>query len=205
MGNTEVLVVSNDEGWVNFASKSSRIHAGPKLSDLLVALQVADPNLLKKALAAIKGAEADKILSGLDEQIGGMAINADVQSYHYADAEVTDSRVLSVDLNNLDEHDLEIVRSDEDEFVIRWTISALVRFNANVELSVFDSVDKDYMTLGIEDVSRDAHLELEALLTFSIVDDGKSVTLELDSLQLTDNGIDVDFGEVEISYDQDDR
>ncbi|URL57017.1 DUF4935 domain-containing protein [Luteibacter flocculans] len=199
---TQVVVISNDDGWANFAKDNERIHAGPRLGDLLVAIQIADPILLKKAVAAIKGPEIDSIKIRLNERINSMAINANVDSYHYAEADVLDSRVLDVDLGSLDPDDLEIVRSDGQEFVVRWIVHVRVRFEASVQLSVYDSIDKDYVPLSVEDVSRDDDLELESLLSFSIENDDDAINLEFQDIELTDSYIDIDLGEVEISHDQ---
>ncbi|QOW18462.1 DUF4935 domain-containing protein [Lysobacter ciconiae] len=198
---TQVVVISDDAGWKMFCENSKVVHAGPSLTDLLVAVQASEPSLLRRAVASISGDALEGICASLSDSIRGMSVHAEASSHHHAETEVVNADVLDIQVDELTSDDLDLVRNDDGEFVVRWMISALVNFEVNVEISVFDSIDRDYVVLGTETVLHEEEMHLDALLTFLYDSGDREAPVEFDDMEVTRKRIEIDLGEVELNFD----
>lgn len=198
-----VVVISDDNGWNKFAAASKRLLAGVALREVFAATQDPDVVMLRAAAALIRGNACDAIRQRLEDTLAGMDIRAEAQSYHYVEAEVIELLVESIDVDDLKAEDLAIIRNETGQLVISWEARVDVSVEASVSLSIFDSVDKDYVTLGTERVSRKESQWFEMLITFLVsIEDGE-LSLDFEDIEVTANHVDVDLGEVNLDYSDD--
>ncbi|ULU23785.1 PIN domain-containing protein [Dyella terrae] len=198
-----VVVVSDDAGWNRFAESSKRLLTGVSLKELLVATQDPDVVLLRAVAALIRGDGYESIKQRLEDNISGMDIRADAHSYHYAEAEVVEVIVKSIDVSDLKAEDLSIIRNEEGRLIVSWEVQVDISVEASVSLSVYDSVDKDYVVLGSESVLRDLTQWFDTLMTLEVSVESGEPSLKFDDIELTASHIDVDLGEVELDYSDD--
>lgn len=198
-----VVIISADQGWSKFAETSERLLTGVALRELLAATQDPDVMMLRAAAVLIRGDAYDAIRQRLEDTFAGMDIRADAQSYHYAEAEVTELIVKSIDVDELKADDLAIIRNENGQLVISWEARVDLNVEASVSLSIYDSVDKDYVTLATERVLREESNWFETLITFVAIIANGELYLEFDNIEVTANHIDVDLGEVHPDYSDD--
>lgn len=199
-----VLAVTNDGDWKAFADQSERIYV---VSDLGEALQKVQDNLeeTRKTVGVVfdkiaDGSDAnlqDDFRSSLAAGVNGLSLHAEASSFHHVEAVGWDLEFLDFTFDADGEGwAFDVVRVDGTSVTVRAEITARVAATAEFSFSVFDSIDRDYVGLGSTEVERETDLSLDILVT--LADVGGEVSIQ--DIEVIDNWVEVNFGEVEPDY-----
>ncbi|MBN3207506.1 DUF4935 domain-containing protein [Pectobacterium brasiliense] len=210
----KVIIVSNDNGWMNYASTSENLVCFNELSDALAEIQphaeaqkiikiliesdfIIDSNNLIDEISELIGAE----VNGTDPWLLSIDATSD-RFYEYDDITV---EYISCDvLVKKESRDtpIKIIRINSDEIILSLTIKIFCNVSASFDFSVEDSIDKDYVSMGSTRETVSTDFITEAILTISGDFSAGVEGLNVDSVELQGFLSSVDFGYIEPSYDE---
>jgi hypothetical protein len=194
-----LLVVSNDGDWASFAQQSEHLVCmtkyGPALSlfnrdDRVFAARVAAHS--KAGLATMLD---DRVASELERLIEDWEFDA--QTPYYFDAETEFSDLLGW---RLADDTFDVLASDADSVTLSFTVEAEARFGASFTFSVRDGIDRDYVTIGGARPRTEETFKVDIVATLVREDADNPEVIEIESEAST---LHVDFGYVDLDYDQD--
>jgi hypothetical protein len=205
--NKRLLAVSGDPDWASFGAKSTHIDVLPNLSDALVKLQEGAEQaevFVERTLMTIKNGGnvelRERFERLLNDEISGASVYAQAESsYALEDEDVQ----LSLEHYEFEDEDgafnPQIVRFGRTIVVAGISLRAFVAATATFSVSIYDTVDKDYVSFGSTTVEKnDEELDITVLVTFE--GDFVADKTELTKVELTGGGISIDFGMVEPDY-----
>lgn len=194
---TFVAVISDDKGWHEYCEVSDRVHSAPSLVDVIGALQVAQPMLLQRALANLSSIGFVDFESMLSDRLVNADIDVQAHSYHRFDYEVAEVSLDAVNFPTSSGSGCELIGADYEQFVIRIDTEVELGMVINFSFEVFDSVDRDYVSMGSTEILHDESVVVACLVRFEYdnVEDGELAVTEV---ELIDPRISVDVGEVEM-------
>ena len=210
----KVIIVSNDNGWMNYASTSENLVCFNELSDALAEIQphaeaqkiikiliesdfIIDSNNLIDEISELIGSE----VNGTDPWLLSIDATSD-RFYEYDDIKV---EYISCDvLVKKESRDtpIKIIRINSDEIILSLTIKIFCNVSASFDFSVEDSIDKDYVSVGSTSETVSTDFITEAILTISGDFSAGVEGLNVDSVELQGFLSSVDFGYIEPSYDE---
>lgn len=206
--NLQVIAVSADKGWKNFANKSTRITV---LDDLAAAISKFQPhNQVKGIIEKIRKSalldEENHVLTEIEEAIADSLDGADIyveasSAYYYDASDVIATYVdhkLVVDDQGVVE--INIVSIKDDVVVLQVCAEVTCEVSVDFSFSNRDPIDKDYVRIGSAAYSTEESYNTDILisLTGDFTDDFKNLDIfEIEVLETIDH---VEFEEVEPDY-----
>lgn len=207
-----MVVVSKDKGWHAYAKNSQWLHV---VSELPHALSLFQPHtkitkvierLRKDGALENSGPLYEKIMTALSNATANMEPEIQASSFHHY--EYDDLQLEYVDhqlalASDTDELLVNIVSIEDNSAVIGIKALVTVHATASFNFSQYDSIDKDYVSLGGVEASVETTYETDVLIYFGgdWADHERSVTHEeievIGELEL------LDFGEVAPDYSND--
>lgn len=202
--NSKVLVVSTDSDWKRFAEESSYIDFEEDLSKAIAEFQVhyKARDFCKRLRAKIFDSEYKFILeaieSKLKERVSEWQITPDATSQYYLGIEDVEMQYVSFELNEWsdDEAILWLIESNDNKVDVEFSVNIVAKATCNFELSVKDSIDREYITLDVVQAERDVTHDTGVLVSFegSFSSDGELRVKDVEILEELDH---LDFGEIE--------
>jgi len=210
-GGKKVLAISDDKGWIEFGQASEHVDVEPDFAKALEIVQEhaeAAEAAMASLLAKIEGGELPDVAAGVEA-----GISRALADWQFV-AEGGGSFSLEVDATELDlisyefdkfggDYDITVVRIGSSDVVARIGLTITANARADFSLAAWDSVDKEYMDMG----SRSAELEVEfnASILLMLAGDisGDLGELQVEKVELVEAVGSVDFGEIELDYDDD--
>jgi hypothetical protein len=203
--NKRILAVSGDKDWAAYAEKSERIDVVSELSDALAMFQEHAEEareILQKLLTDIQGGRREQLkaqfVSGLTEAVSdyGYAVYAEADSaYQFEGGEVELTLLDYALLRENEEYVFDVVQAGPRKIVARIDLELEVNAQASFSLSVYDSIDKDYVPMGSAGAGTEDSFEGAALITFE--GDFDSENVEIGAVELVAGPSSIDFGHVE--------
>ncbi|MCD9504753.1 hypothetical protein GLP37_21560 [Photobacterium phosphoreum] len=206
-----IIAVSQDKGWKNYADESSRITLVSSLAEALEKFQphnkvasiiahIRDDSLLDEdnhVLEEIKQA----IINSLD----GYDIWVEASSYMHFDWDDTSATYISHKLDNDKESlvKIRIVRIDDESIILKVGATVEVEVQASFDFSVRDSIDKDYVGMGSSVCSTTEKYHTDILLTLTGDFSQDFDDIEVTEIEVLETISQVDFGEVEPDWGND--
>lgn len=200
-----VLAVSTDKGWKDFAEYSLRIHVVDSLSDAISLFQPhhAAKDVVAELQAAISsGTEnpiLDEIARAIANSLDGAEIYADASSaYHFEEdelyAEYFDHEFITDDSGT---PEVSLIRVDSDGVVVQ--VSALVTcdVHGSFSLSTWDSIDKEYIGIGDTSSTQTETYQTDILITLTGTFPAPLASLEIAEIEVLDTVSHVEFGDLE--------
>lgn len=202
---TKILAVSNDGDWQAFANESDRIDI---FKDLAAAIAVFQPHnaaidFCEKLSASLPSGEPDEIYSVIEQYISDSVSEMDVfpeaSSTFFWEPDIVEIVFDSFDfVLGEDGHALmQPIQAQDESIVIEAKIMVSATASTSFSLSVHDSIDKDYVSIGSASASTD--IEFESAILFTI--EGDFVTeqneVEVTEFELLSYPGAIDFGEIE--------
>jgi hypothetical protein len=170
-----LLAVSKDGGWVDFAKNSKRIDVIDSLADALTHFQPhnAAANIVDALQSVILDRGKSEILESLNDFI--------VESVNEAEVDVEYSSALHASLDEAEVHykSHEFLRDKDDRPIVDVTyieanwLSLRLRINieyeiqANFSMSVWDSIDREYISIGSSSAVADDSYACDVLLSLT--------------------------------------
>jgi len=201
-----VLAVSGDKDWTAYANNSEWIDVVEDLSEALEQLQE-HTNEAERIVARLLNAMEDGSLETLAQdfthqleyEISGYAIDAEAEAAYHIDYEQADITYTSHTFaGDSEDRDITIVQVQQNKIVALLAAEISVRAEATFSLSIYDSIDKDYVPLGSANVARDDVIEVSILATFE--GDFQDSSVSITHLELVDVPSSIDFGYIEPDY-----
>ncbi|MEI7143189.1 PIN domain-containing protein [Pectobacterium brasiliense] len=210
----KVIIVSNDNGWVNYADASENLVCFKELPDALAEIQphAEAQKIIKILMDSDFILDSNNLIDGVSELIGAEVNGADPwklsidatseQYYEYDDVTVEYTSCDVLVKKESKDTPIRIIKINSSEIVLSLTIKIFCNVSASFNFSVRDGIDKDYFSAGstAETVSTD--FITEAILTISGDFSAGVEGLNVDSVELQDFLSSVNFGYIEPSYDE---
>lgn len=206
-----ILAVSGDGDWAAFAEKCEHIDVIADLSSALAKLQEATDEaetIVERLLSSIESGKdvalAEQFEDLLSDEVSGASVYAEAESAYYAEGDDVEVMLNRYEFRETGEKfQLQIVQVRRTTIVASVSLRVFVNATATFTLSVYDSIDKDYVSLGSTTAyCEDEEISVNLLITFE--GDFNANEIELTKVELTD-GLDlIDFGYVEPDYGEPD-
>ncbi|MCE7556435.1 PIN domain-containing protein [Aliivibrio fischeri] len=197
-----ILAIAKDGDWKSFCESSDYIDYQDDLAEGLAIFNQANaPFALKKNLfEAILTNQAlgflSKIESYLDNELDDLTPDQDAESAFYWEPEGTSTSFKSYTLDS----DFKIIDVDEEWIVLEAKASIIIDAEGQFSLSVHDSIDRDYVSLGGVIAHTEVEFETELLITISGQLDGDVNDLEIEQVEVMDTPSCIDYGSIEPDF-----
>jgi len=194
---TTVVAVSSDGDWRRFCLASDHVYYIDDLAHALSVFQAgADDaaSLLKVMLRDGKIEDIDTILlDAIGKQLDKIEIDFEAVSNWYYEAELDHVKVLSeIPLANQIKA-FDVVEYEDKMLVLQTSLKIDVTAHFVVSFEHWDSIDREYMSMGSTTVEKTEALDLDLIIT--VLFDNGSATIE--SVELLPASTTMDFGEIE--------
>lgn len=164
---TQLLAVSKDAGWLKFAKESGHIDGMEDLADALTYFQPhnAAKNIIEALRAQIVAGGPSEILNSLSEFISESTneTEVDVEYSSALHAELDETEVHykshSFVLDKTGQPIVDLIRIESNWLSLRLRISIDYEIQANFSMSVWDSIDREYVSIGSSSaLTADSHV-----------------------------------------------
>jgi hypothetical protein len=194
-----LLVVSKDKDWKSFCSKSKSLHLVSDLATALELLQTPDEvvkSMLRRVFEELQDPEQHlhatmtEFVSDIDwsEHI---TLEADSQ-FHYEQEEIIVEEVSKIVFPSLPE-EIKLTELNDGEIRVTFTAQADIRFIAHFSFRKWDSIDREYLSMGSGNFELSASLEFDIILILPIANGAfNDISMDADI-----DGISLELGEIE--------
>ena len=205
----KVLAVSGDKDWVTFGEKSEHIDVVQTLEEGLAKLQehADEANaLMARILSGIVSGAApdlsDELSNLVADEVSGLSVSGEADSAYYFEADQLDLTLQEVTIiSDPEKMEFVVVQAGPQIIVARVEADLKVLAEASFSLSIYDSIDKDYVGMGSVDASREENIQASLLITFE--GDFESNDIALTQAEIVEAPDTIDFGYIEPDYGED--
>ncbi len=208
---TSFLVVSKDGDWRKFCEQSQRLYLVPELETALALLN--DPPLVvRQSILGWLAADGDG-RAEIRNELEGVVTNLDVDVNGYATSGEMEAIPYDPELRNVewaDNADVDIIETSErDEQGVVTAVLSLplqidLRIHVDLNFSVWDSIDRESISMGGRTVEVDETHDIRATVTVRLHDlGGEDQEIEFESCEIDLNNIDLELGDVEVFEPED--
>ena len=198
----KILAIAKDGDWESFCETSEYIDYQGNLADGLAIFNEANAPyaLLNNLSEALLSDEADDFLSRvenlLDNELDDLTPDQDAESQFYFEPEGSTTSLSSFTLDP----DFKIIDVEGERIVLE--AQAFITLNAEGEfsLSVHDSIDGDYVSLGGVTAQVEVEFETELLITISGQLDDDINDLEVEQVEVVDTPTCINYGSLEPDF-----
>ena len=171
----KLLAVSKDVGWLNFSKRSDRIDVKDNLPDALTHFQPhnAAENIIRELRSKILSDAKNDILNSLNEFL--------IESTNEAEVDVQYGSAVHAELNETEVHYkshtfildeggqpvVDVIRIEENWLSLRLRVSIEYEVRANFSMSVWDSIDREYVSIGSSSALSADSYECDVLLSLT--------------------------------------
>ncbi|MBU2875138.1 PIN domain-containing protein [Marinobacter salexigens] len=200
-----IIAVSQDKGWKNYAEESARITL---VSSLAEALEKFQPhNKVASIIAHIREDSLldednhvlDEIEQAIINSIDGYDVWVEASSYMHFEWEDTSANYISHEFDNDDKGlvKVRVVSINDEAIVLKVGATVEVEVEASFDFSVRDSIDKDYVGMGgnVCTTTESYHTDILLTLTGDFSQDFDDI--EVTEIEVLETIGHADFGEVE--------
>ncbi len=202
--NKKLLAVSEDKGWEGYAESSTQIDLEKDLSQAFQKFQKhveQAKEIILNLLSDLSNDGNPDLLKEIDEHI-----EREVQSLE-PDAEADSHVAYEIDQVDVSYHDFEFIRHDNDcdftiirigasKIVAKIPILIRVKAEASFSFYVYDSIDKDNVSMGGNSKEVEAELDMSALFTFEGDFETTPMDISVSEVSLLQTRLTIDFGDV---------
>ena len=170
-----LLAVSKDGGWMNFAKKAIHVDGLENLADALAHFQPhnAAKNIVDALKQQIVAGDESEILSTLNEFI--------VESTNETEVDVEYSSALHAELDETEVHYqshefvsdaqghpiIDVIRIEAHWLSLRLRVEIAYEIQANFSMSVWDSIDREYVSIGSSSAATEDSYVCDVLLSLT--------------------------------------
>lgn len=204
-----IYAVSKDNDWKSYCKPEELIDYYEDLSQALDDFNRAHVpfTLVSKLEKNIGDGTCQSFISQLNSQLStafyyvDLVPEADSAFYWESDGWSVDY----VELNSVHE-ELGIIRTEDSYIVVEATVNVTLSVDGSFSLSIFDSIDRDYVSMGSVHRNIQDSFDLQVLITltgdFEEAEDDIDA-LEIEDIELISDLGSVYFGELEMDYEPD--
>ena len=155
IGGRNILCVSKDKGWLEFAKQSEHLICVDSLTTALSLFNDAGRTAADQAMALWRGGQATTLQTAVEKEFENRLSYNDYTLEAYSDCSVDvdpiEAGMLSVDLDGATSP--VVIAADDEKVTFVVALPALVEYEAGVSFYAYDGVDKDYTYLTTETFS----------------------------------------------------
>ena len=207
--NKKLLAVSEDKGWEGYAASSDHIDVEKDLSQALQSLQEHVERAKKIVLNLLNDLcndETPDLLGEIDQRIEqeveSLQPEAEADSHVSYEVDQVDISYNDFEfIHHEDHYDFTIVRIGANKIVAKIPILIRVKAEASFSFYVYDSIDKDNVSMGGNSEEVDAELEMSALFSFEGDFESTPMDITVSEVSLLQTRPIIDFGDVDFSDD----
>lgn len=212
----KILAVSKDSDWKAYAAQSEWIDCVEDLADAmakLASLAASCEPAARRLLQDIRDNPSGEIAVFLQTELEG-AVERETPSVEIESSLSAEEDGVYLALQHFEIEDLKsgtpeitIVRVRNDGFVMRVPVTLIVHATVDVAFSVYDSVDKEDLSLGSTQVEREITIEAFALIDCREEQDPSDLTkkkLRIEEAELVEMPRSIDIGYVDYATPEDD-
>jgi hypothetical protein len=192
-----VLAVSTDDGWAAFADRAKWVIVMDDLPAALGHFHRADTYVVGRAISMLDDPEnfilANELGGELTRFVEHINPDIDATSYHFFEADFLGAEYRGH--SQVSDDDVTIIDSDDKSVTLSFPLTVQAEVSADFTFSIRDSIDRDYVSIGSSELTRQVEIEVEVVLQVdreSGPADG-AMTLKVDAPMF----VPIDFGEVE--------
>ena len=200
-----ILAVSSDKGWGKYAASSKRIDVTDNLADAIAHFQ--PHNFAKNIISSIKSDYAsgvsDKVLEavteGIRDSLDGIDIYVEASSSFAFEEDDVYAEYMSHELycDDAGVPEINIIRVEADLLVLQLTALVTCEVHASFGLSVWDSIDKEYIGMGSTSGSVEEQYPTEILISLTGDFSGGLESIDVEEVEVINVPSHVEFGEIE--------
>lgn len=204
--NKHVLAVARDSDWENFCERSAYIDHSEELGTALDVFnqETAPYAFLANLEQALDTNSAEAFLvgiaNGLSRVLDGFTPDQEADSHFYWEPDGTHGYFKDF---HFTDNEFRIVDKDEDWIVLEANASITVEVEGAFSLSIYDSVDRDYVPMGSTTAITKEEFESEILITIIGDLNGPLDQLVVEEIEIVDQISLVDFGTIDLDYGPD--
>lgn len=191
-----ILCVSADKGWADFCAESERLVCIADLNQALSFFNESGRLVAEAAINLLRAGQTEEMTSAIESAIEYRLDDVDFNADGWSSVEF-ETEPLSATLQSVDWEAAGapvVIAADDDVVTFTTLVAARVSFEASFRFEVRDSIDRDYVSLGSEDVSKDVTVDFELAITVPRDPDEGMDSIEV---EVARRHIQVDFGTVE--------
>lgn len=198
-------IVSHDQGWKRFAETSKYLIHQQDLPKVLQEVSQIDSNHIRRVkefitqiLSRKSEPDYDFIRSGLEEQIDELEPDFNLTTgFHHHSIDYYQIELLGFE-QQLEGDELEsyIVNKSRNYFTIDLPIWLSIKVVCDVELFFWDSIDKDEVSAGSSEISKNEEIEASILIE---IEEDEQKNLRVSNIELSTSLVEIDLGDLDIS------
>jgi len=198
-----VLAVAHDKDWEAYCQVSDNIDYIEDFSDALWEFNTATAPyaLLSNLKLALEAEEAKQFLadveSCLTSDLDGFTPDQEAESSLYWEPEGSGGWFKKFQFTN---YEFKVIETDENWVVLEALADITVEAEGEFSLSIYDSIDRDYVPLGSTSVTTEAEFQSEILITLSGDLHGNINELNVEEVEIVYPISSIDFGTLELDY-----
>lgn len=197
-----VLVVARDGDWEAYCDTSERLVV---INDLQEALALFQPqtadHLCKKLVEQIRAGDPLGFVDAIEQAINlnlesQLEFLPDADSSFYFEWDWPEVSLEFIGIHGFDDEDfqLEAVSFTDDKLVVALKVDVNAELDCSFDFSTYDSIDKDYVSMGSGSSSASIDLVVDILVTLVGV---MPECEEIEEVEIMKQSVDVDFGYIE--------
>lgn len=210
---TKVLAVAKDSDWKRFAENSDYIDV---VEDLAEAISIFQPqssavdycNTISKLLPQSQPKELYQLIEQyLSENVSEIDLYPEADSPFHYEPDFVEVLFKSFEFVTREDGSalLQPVQGQNNTLIVEAKVFVTASASSTFSLSVHDSIDKDYVSIGSSYASTEFEFSAEVLLTFEGDFDESIEYVELTGFELLSYPSDVDFGHIEPDWRHEDE
>lgn len=198
---TRMLAVAHDKDWQRYGAQSERLIVVDDLADALSTIQglgaAREPavRLAKLYLAEDAVGLHAAVLDAAQHQVDKFEFRVEADSQFAVEEDGVDATVdsISLDIPDATGATLDTISHQDGQAVIKVGGAASLNVQVHFSFEKFDSIDRDYVSMGSATISDEVEIEIEALVTVQIDADG----ITLDGVELLPVTLHMHFNDIE--------
>ncbi|MBB3971853.1 PIN domain-containing protein [Hansschlegelia beijingensis] len=198
---TTVLAISRDGDWRAFAEGSTRLVCTPNFTGALNLFNQAGQRVVHRAVELLKAGQAPDVEHDLNIAIQAWLDEADFEvearsSFHFeAEPESASQQTWTI------ASPPQVLSLEGDEVTFSMELDCLIRFVAQFDLSVRDSIDGEYVRLNTQsdDVESSHRVSVSVTINRALDPEPSAVEVEVNRRRLH-----VDFGNIDLRWSYED-
>jgi hypothetical protein len=196
-----VLAVAADRGWMDFAKRARWVLVVEDLATALGLFNRVDRHVLERAAGWLAEPDrfppAEELQQTLSRYIDEMNVDIQAHSAFFYGADFCGAELRR--WVPPEAEDMTMIASDEKSLTLSFPVTVEVTAEATFTLSIRDSTDGDYISVGGASVVRDIHLDVPIVLRVARESGPEDAVIDIKA----ESGryVTLDFGNVEPDFD----
>jgi hypothetical protein len=202
---TKVLVISKDKDWEQYCNNCKNLIFINDLSNAfeLFQLQIKPYDICKQLSQKYAKGQLGFVINEIDSALNNGIYNFNIyveadSTYQYED-EITDINYKKFEFKTIKEPNIIFrpIKFETDTLVVEAALSIDVSIECSFYFMLWDSIDKDYVGMGVNNASKAVTLDVNILVTFIDLSCDFDEDLEVDEVEITTTKKTIDFGYIE--------